>query len=1071
MSLTRTALLPLKSAVPRLVRKRAISQPLPSSTGAAIVSAALPILEGTSTSSSSAAVLLAACGLLSVTAASLHAQDCRNDVAAPSSSTTIMRYFDEDYDLVNARTLGQGAFGMVMQCVHKLDKTLSAVKVVSDGYDEAERERNALSCVEHAGGHPNIIHLDNYYTHDGFHYMVLEYVDGITLFDHVAQQKQLTQEEATAILAQVASALAFMHAQGMVHCDLKPDNIMVSVDDSSISVKIIDFGSATIPNPSAAGRIPLKRALTLSSAPLSGTKTYWSPEMLAGRAPIQVGPSMDMWSLGCLLFIMLSGRHPFDQRGNLSEAMILHNIVHAPVVFDHPVWASVAPELKDLVAHMLDKDPATRLSAAALVAKTRSHAQILYHRPTVVVDVLNFTAGLMAAVLSKEHRTAPMRGNYRWAQRCHGLCTMMWIAKTNRRSSSPSLVLETLNAATMSMNRIVPLTASVEVLSALATSVGIEEEGDERDDDEDDGGDKDGGGDGGDAVGMQLRLQGDGGDRDSVDKESEKKRYTVQEQRAVIRKIHESNQILKQELSIEWREAKTMMGAEKQAKLKRLQKQSSSFTQKIEVEKRTIQKLEETLAARHRELQHLRDENVKNDKLESAAAATRRVRALENRLEISLVKKNEVDSINKHLRQQIDKVRRDRIVFDGIYKKLERETYEFRSRLEIATTELAKSIAAKEHIDKEVQDLQALVESEQQSYEKEFKELRALIAASRREASEQARAIELAPEAEVVSGVLNSDQESSLHRTSALSSWKIAYDKALGSASNAEALRYHQLFERIFHETGIPDVDKLAQEIQRKDEDNFKKFKHVEGLNKETDELRIEIERTTAALDAYKLQEGIGTNVLDKANFRALTAKLTAIDEKNARFDAEYDESGVRLARIKATIHSLLSMLNQSSANDKSKKASSVRSVSLNDITEANMLEHLQVIEKCIISLLQQAQHGELTIAGNGPHVLAEATPHANAKRMKQCVEPPTLTLHELSQAPVKTIVRSARSAASTPNTHRHRADSGVEEDERALTYEELKESAQASFSETRSRHRGTRAVHIQTPPHSQGSF
>ncbi|CAK4677789.1 hypothetical protein LEN26_010203 [Aphanomyces euteiches] len=601
------------------------------------------------------------------------------------------------------------------------------------------------------------------------------------------------------------------------------------------------------------------------------------------------------------------------------------------------------------------------------------------------------------------------------------------------------------------MDRVLPLTTSVEVLAVLASTAGVDEEeidredGDDGDDTMDDSKEND------DAIDFQLRMVGDGNDsNDDKEGETEKKGYTVQEQRAVIRKIHESNQILKQELSIELREAKTMMGADKQAKLKRLQKQSTSYANKIEQEKRTIKKLEETLALRQRELQNVREENVKKDKVESAAAATRRVRALENRLEISLVKKNEVESINKHLRQQIDKVRRDRIVFDGIYKKLERETFEFRSRLELATAELSKTIAAKESIDKEVHDLQMLVESEQQNYEREFKELRAVIAMSKHEAAEQARAIELAPETEVVSGVLSSDQENSIHRTSALSSWKIAYDKALSSASNAEAMRYQQLFEKIFQETGVPDVEKLAQEIQRKDEENFKKFKHVESLHKETAELRVEIEKTTAALDAYKVQEGIGANVSDKASYRALVAKLAAVQDKNKRLDDDFDETCVRFARIKATIHSLLSMLNQSA--DKGGP-----SVAMNDITDANMLEYLQVVEKSVISLLQQTNDSS-GLATNGPPVLAEASPHANAKKMKQTIEPPTLSIHELTAPSKATTVRttSGRSSVATPGSHRHRSD--VEEDERALTYDELKEAAHVSFSIDKHKHRGTRA-------------
>ncbi|ETW01169.1 serine/threonine protein kinase [Aphanomyces invadans] len=352
-----TARLPLK-AVTRLVRKRSASQPLLT---------CMKLAGKAGMDGESAQVLLVASAVMTAGGIAAAASSSDSSVSRSESLLSLPRYFDDEYDLVNARTLGQGAFGMVMQCVSKLDQTMAAVKVVSDGYDEAEREKNALMCVEHAGGHPNIIQLTNHFTHDGFHYMVLEFIDGVTLFDYVAERKQLTSQDAIAVLTQVASALAFLHAHGMVHCDLKPDNIMIVQDkrneSTNIAVKIIDFGSATIPRPKESSRIPLKRALTLSSAPLSGTRTYWSPEMLSG--PIgQVSPSMDMWSLGCLLYIMLCGRHPFDSRGSLSEEMVLHNVIHADV--DIP--SSWPPKLTAIVAQLLDKDPSTRLTAPELVA-------------------------------------------------------------------------------------------------------------------------------------------------------------------------------------------------------------------------------------------------------------------------------------------------------------------------------------------------------------------------------------------------------------------------------------------------------------------------------------------------------------------------------------------------------------------------------------------------------------------------------------------------------------------------------------------------------------------------------
>jgi hypothetical protein len=114
-------------------------------------------------------------------------REAKNDAFAPH------RFFDDDYDIDYSRALGSGAFGMVVQCIKKLDKSRSAVKVISDCYEEATREKNALSCVKSAGGHSNIIALKDHYNHDGFHYLVIEYVNGTTLFDYVAQHKQLDE--------------------------------------------------------------------------------------------------------------------------------------------------------------------------------------------------------------------------------------------------------------------------------------------------------------------------------------------------------------------------------------------------------------------------------------------------------------------------------------------------------------------------------------------------------------------------------------------------------------------------------------------------------------------------------------------------------------------------------------------------------------------------------------------------------------------------------------------------------------------------------------------------------------
>jgi serine/threonine protein kinase len=235
--------------------------------------------------------------------------------------------------------------------------------MIPDEHEEAMREKTALTCVELVGGHSNIIHLNHHYNHDGFQYLVLEFIDGRNLYEYVAQQKKLTEDKGKRILHQLASALAFMHVNGIVHCDLKPQNIMISDD---MTVKLIDFGSATIPDP-LQSPLPLKPALRLSQAPISGTKSYWAPEMLKEKNVKTFEANMDMWALGCILFIMLSGHHPFDPRGTLSENEILRKVCEEPVKFDHSVWADVSPTMKNIISKLLDKNPETRLTSSELV--------------------------------------------------------------------------------------------------------------------------------------------------------------------------------------------------------------------------------------------------------------------------------------------------------------------------------------------------------------------------------------------------------------------------------------------------------------------------------------------------------------------------------------------------------------------------------------------------------------------------------------------------------------------------------------------------------------------------------
>ncbi|CAH0481771.1 unnamed protein product [Peronospora belbahrii] len=289
-------------------------------------------------------------------------------------------YFDTEYEA--KKLLGCGAFGLVMQCVHKQTGRIAAVKMVQDlegSQEEVKREKQALECFKRAGGHTSIVGYEGSYYHNDFHYIVLEYVPGMSLHSYMDKHHLLDTTLSLQLVSQLASALQFMHKAGIVHCDLKPENVMVLVTRDNkrhsdphkekITLKLIDFGSVSR-NP----QLALKdKSCTVS---LSGTRCYWSPEALEYQT---MTPAMDMWALGCILYILISGHHPFDLTGSSSEDTILQRVKKSPnaLSFISPVWNHVSIETKELIGGLLEKDPNCRLSAdqvlqhSAIIAATQ----------------------------------------------------------------------------------------------------------------------------------------------------------------------------------------------------------------------------------------------------------------------------------------------------------------------------------------------------------------------------------------------------------------------------------------------------------------------------------------------------------------------------------------------------------------------------------------------------------------------------------------------------------------------------------------------------------------------------
>lgn len=167
------------------------------------------------------------------------------------------------------------------------------------------------------------------------------------MYSHLLRNRDLSETQAKMYMKQLTSAVAFCHDRDIVHGDIKPDNMMIHLD----RLTLVDFGSARYTH----------QLEQLKS--MSGTQAYWSPEMIES---MECSTAMDTWALGCIMYIMISGAHPFDLQGTGDMESIMTRICTHPVEFSSPVWGQVSEETKDLILDMLQKDPTKRPKAVEI---------------------------------------------------------------------------------------------------------------------------------------------------------------------------------------------------------------------------------------------------------------------------------------------------------------------------------------------------------------------------------------------------------------------------------------------------------------------------------------------------------------------------------------------------------------------------------------------------------------------------------------------------------------------------------------------------------------------------------
>jgi len=279
------------------------------------------------------------------------------------------------------RRLGAGAMGSVYLARDPVLKRLVAVKVMapalaSDSQARARFEREAQTVASIS--HPNVVAVYSVGTlENGVPYLVMQYVEGKTMAERIAEGGPLDAHTAKRVLGEVASALAAAHRKGVIHRDIKPSNILW--DDETGRALVTDFGIAAVKR-HGDGSDPTK--LTQSGVAV-GTPAYMSPEQVRGE---EVSEKTDIYSLGVLGYDLLIGEGPY-QLANSGEVLASH-LRDTPRKLSK-MRADVDPEVERLLEDCLHKDPERRPTSSDCADRVTHGASILLEWPPPGLEYLN----------------------------------------------------------------------------------------------------------------------------------------------------------------------------------------------------------------------------------------------------------------------------------------------------------------------------------------------------------------------------------------------------------------------------------------------------------------------------------------------------------------------------------------------------------------------------------------------------------------------------------------------------------------------------------------------------------
>jgi calcium-dependent protein kinase len=257
-----------------------------------------------------------------------------------------MHDLEDEYEI--GYQLGSGSYGIVKTCLHKTTGQERAVKIIEKSKVKNMAQFRTEVKILQTLDHPNVVKMFEFFEDDINIYLILEKLDGGELFDRVIEKEFFSEKEAAVLIKQILQAINYCHNNGVCHRDLKPENFIFATKNDDADVKIIDFGLSKIFDPTTQGYALMKTGC--------GTPYYISPEVLTHN----YNHMCDMWSAGCILYVLLCGYPPFFGE---DDREIIEAVRVGEFDYDGEEWEDVSIEAKDLISRLICK-PEIRLTAA-----------------------------------------------------------------------------------------------------------------------------------------------------------------------------------------------------------------------------------------------------------------------------------------------------------------------------------------------------------------------------------------------------------------------------------------------------------------------------------------------------------------------------------------------------------------------------------------------------------------------------------------------------------------------------------------------------------------------------------